>query len=507
MGLAVALSRVQLGVEAPQVQAEVHLGTGLPVFAIVGLPETVVRESRERVRAAIEHSGFEFPPGRIVVNLAPADLPKSGGRYDLPIAIGILAAKKYVPANALERLELYGELSLTGAVRAVRGLLPAALEARNAANSVIVPAASADQVALATGLRAFAAGNLLEVCAHLRGDTTLPVIDTSTPPPSSAFVGPDLNEVYGQAQARRALEVAAAGAHSLLFVGPPGTGKSMLALRLPGILPPMTDAEALEAAAVLSILGRPIIPRLWRRRPFRSPHHTASAPALVGGGSDPRPGEISLAHHGVLFLDELPEFSRHVLEVLREPLESGVITIARAAAHLEFPARFQLIAAMNPCPCGHHGDPSGDCHCTGEQVERYRSRISGPLLDRLDLHVEVPRVDASYWCQRGSLGESSATVAARVSRAREIQTRRQGVCNSRLANAEVERHCRPDPVGRALLERAMEKFRLSARAYHRILRVARTLADLGEEPSIRERHVSEALSLRKLDRGRLAHRD
>jgi magnesium chelatase family protein len=276
----------------------------------------------------------------------------------------------------------------------------------------------------------------------------------------------------------------------------------MLAQRLPGILPPLSDDEALEVAAVLSILGRPIIPRLWRRRPFRAPHHTASAPALVGGGSDPRPGEISLAHHGVLFLDELPEFSRHVLEVLREPLESGVITIARAAAHLEFPARFQLIAAMNPCPCGHHGDPAGDCHCTGEQVERYRSRISGPLLDRLDLHIEVPRVNAAHWRDRGALGESSATVAGRVAKAREIQIRRQGNCNSRLANAEVERHCRPDAAGRSLLERATEKFRLSARAHHRVLKVARTLADLGGEALIVERHVSEALTLRRLDRGR-----
>ena len=501
MGLAVAMSRAQLGVEAPLVWAEVHTGPGLPAFTIVGLPETVVRESRDRVRAAIEHSGFLFPAGRVVVNLAPADLPKGGGRYDLPIAIGILAAMGALPPESLEGKEFFGELSLTGEVRAVRGLLPAALEARNAGHTLIAPAAGADQVALACGVNALAAGSLLDVRAHLRGETELPRIDCSTPP-TADLGGPDLNEVYGQAQARRALEVAAAGAHSLLFVGPPGTGKSMLAQRLPGILPPLSDDEALEVAAVLSILGRPIIPRLWRRRPFRAPHHTASAPALVGGGSDPRPGEISLAHHGILFLDELPEFSRHVLEVLREPLESGVITIARAAAHLEFPARFQLIAAMNPCPCGHHGDPAGDCHCTGEQVERYRSRISGPLLDRLDLHIEVPRVNAAHWRDRGALGESSATVAGRVAKAREIQIRRQGSCNSRLANADVERHCRPDAAGRSLLERATEKFRLSARAHHRVLKVARTLADLGGEALIVERHVSEALTLRRLDRGR-----
>ncbi len=502
MGLAVALSRAQLGVEAPLVQTEVHLGNGLPVFNIVGLPETVVRESRDRVRAAIEQCGFDFPAGRVVVNLSPADLPKSGGRFDLPIAIGILGALGKIPARSLEALELYGELSLTGELRAVRGLLPAALAAQRSAHAVIVPAAGADEVSLAPGLCAFGANNLLEVCAHLCGDSLLAIVQRVHPAARSADRGPDLSEVLGQAHARRALEIAAAGAHSLLFIGPPGTGKSMLAQRLPGILPDMTDEEALEVASVMSVAGRPVEPRFWRRRPFRSPHHTASAPALVGGGADPRPGEISLAHNGVLFLDELPEFSRHVLDAMREPIESGLVTIARAAAHLEFPARFQLIAAMNPCPCGQYGDAAGDCHCTGEQVQRYRGRISGPLLDRIDLHIEVPRLDVAHWRQRGTPGEESAAVASRVLRARERQVQRQGLCNARLGNAEIDRFCKPDAAGRTLLERATEKFRLSARAHHRILKVARTLADLAAEAGVSARHVSEALALRKLDRGR-----
>ncbi|MCU7810276.1 MAG: YifB family Mg chelatase-like AAA ATPase, partial [Candidatus Thiodiazotropha sp. (ex Notomyrtea botanica)] len=390
MSLAILYSRAQEGIQAPLVTVEIHLANGLPALSIVGLPEMAVRESKDRVRGALTNSQFEFPARRITINLAPADLPKEGGRFDLPIGLGILAASGQLPKATLENYEFAGELALSGELRPVTGILPAALAAREAGRTLIVPRQNADEAALVADLNLHCADHLLEVCAHLNGTSLLPTIRKNSRPTVSGHQ-PYLAEVKGQHQAKRALEIAAAGGHALLFIGPPGTGKSMLATRLPGILPEMSEDEALESAAIASITNRPFQPERWLQRPFRSPHHTASAVALVGGGSKPRPGEISLAHNGVLFLDELPEFERHVLEVLREPMENGWITISRATQQAEYPARFQLIAAMNPCPCGYLGDGSERCRCSIEQIKRYRNRISGPLLDRIDMHVEVPR--------------------------------------------------------------------------------------------------------------------
>ncbi len=501
MAMASVLSRAQEGMEAPLVSVEVDIAAGLPAFAIVGLPEAVVKESKDRVRAAITNSGFQMPDGRIIVNLSPADLPKEGGRFDLPIAIGILLASEQLPGR-LERCELYGELSLSGDVRAVKGALLAAIAAANASHDIVVPRANAAEAHLVTGCRIAIAENLLDVVAHVSGSRPMSFAQSElpqSPPPASQSI-PDLNEVRGQNRAKRALEIAAAGQHSLLFIGPPGTGKSMLAQRLPGLLPPMTEAEALENAAVRSVIGTRIEVAQWRVRPFRAPHHTASAIALVGGGSVPRPGEISLAHNGVLFLDELPEFDRRVLEVLREPLETGSITISRAARQAEFPAGFQLIAAMNPCPCGYLGDAVGRCHCTAERVQRYRSRISGPLLDRLDMHVEMPRVPIETMRAPMRDIEPSAAVAARARAARRVQIERQGKTNARLANREIERYCGLGPVAAGLLDRAITSLGLSARAHHRVLKLARTIADLAGKSAIEVEHVSEAVGLRLLDR-------
>jgi magnesium chelatase family protein len=493
VAVAVVKSRALAGMNAPEVVVEAHLANGLPAFTLVGLPETEVKEARDRVRAAIQNARYEFPARRITVNLAPADLPKESGRFDLPIALAILAASGQIPADKFKHAEFAGELALTGELRPVRGALAMALATRAAGRQLVLPVPSASEAALARGVETFGATSLLEVCAWLAGQSTLlePVSGNTITAPDY----PDFSDVKGQTATKRALEVAAAGGHSVLMAGPPGTGKSMLAARFPGILPAMDEAEALEAAAVASLNGGFRFEH-WQRRPFRAPHHTASAVALVGGGNNPRPGEISLAHHGVLFLDELPEFPRQVLEVLREPLETGHITISRAARQADFPARFQLVAAMNPCPCGYLGHPTQACRDTPDQIARYRARISGPLLDRIDIQVSVPALTQDELMQ-ASAGEPSAVIRERVQAARARQMARQGKPNAALGTQDIDRHCALDAASEALLKQAIVRLNLSARAYHRVLKLARSVADLAGSDAITSAHLAEAIQYRR----------